>query len=375
MTRVVKTIRISVMSMLWAVLVSCAARDANAQIDEASRARLDYAVPDHPAQKILNVSGGTILRPTSMREMAVTISDFIKGGILPSNFAAEFAPWPVIVDAHQTIAQYEIHRLANSLRVSIATAPSGTTTRFAAGIRFSILDESDFRADPAAVAKLTAIATEVKALLEAPCEQYAMTTFGLTKAELDTRPLSDASQQAVQSCLVEKGLDITRAKLASLREVERGTRWDELIWDVAVAFSGASLTGQVSDVTDSAFALWTTLAMPIGKDVGQFVVGLNGRLARPTQPGSTGYTDYTLGIAGRLYLGSNEAKVSVDFDAQLIGTAARSLGSVSVPITFELKAADGMWLDASLAINKVAGETLRIVPKLNMRFATAESTN
>ncbi|MBI1928035.1 hypothetical protein HYR99_27805 [Candidatus Poribacteria bacterium] len=132
---------------------------AKGENDLSKAYRVDFAVPDSPAFKVLGVDPSNTLRPSSVRELLVGTSDFMgKDGALtiPKNFAAEFAPILLIGGKNLTLRDYQKHPYLYRLRVSAATKreetanqdvnqENGTPTELGLGLRVSIIDKSDPR--------------------------------------------------------------------------------------------------------------------------------------------------------------------------------------------------------------------------------------
>ena len=115
--------------------------------------RMNYSVPDAPAFKLLDTDPSNVLKPTSVRELAIGLSDFLRSDnsiVLPQSFAVEFSPGLLIGGKTLTLAGYRKHPALYRTRLSIATnrpedAAAATTVAF--GIRVTQIDQSDLRTD------------------------------------------------------------------------------------------------------------------------------------------------------------------------------------------------------------------------------------
>src|SRR5688572_11574525 len=108
--------------------------------------KIDFAVPDAPAMKLLEVNESSILRPQTVRELGVAVGQF-RGTdrfAVPKQFAVEVSPW--LLAPHLRLTSYNAKRFLHALRVSGATGrDSLDRAQIAFGIRFSLVDEQDLR--------------------------------------------------------------------------------------------------------------------------------------------------------------------------------------------------------------------------------------
>src|SRR6266480_5313269 len=82
---------------------------------------LDYAVPESPAFKILGTDPDNILRPTSVRTVAISIGNYLltSGGVIPKNLAVEFSP--LLANPYTNLAQYNQNKFWYRMRLSFGT--------------------------------------------------------------------------------------------------------------------------------------------------------------------------------------------------------------------------------------------------------------
>jgi hypothetical protein len=137
--------------VLATLLSPTTARGQRVDATLARSFKLEFAVPDAPAFTLLEVDQSQILRPTSVRELALAVSDFVGNGTtlsIPRTFAVEFAPALLLDGPHLTTAQYQRRDWLYRLRVSAATQRGGNAarpTQVAFGLRAGIVDRADLR--------------------------------------------------------------------------------------------------------------------------------------------------------------------------------------------------------------------------------------
>ena len=120
-----------------------------------SKMKLNFAVPDMPAFKVLGTDPSNLLRPSTPKAIALTMSSFNDNGklIIPKAFALEISP-ALILNSHkgpQQLIQYAKNAELNSFRISVGSStdtllsPSGRS--LAIGLRISLINEGDFGTD------------------------------------------------------------------------------------------------------------------------------------------------------------------------------------------------------------------------------------
>lgn len=108
---------------------------------------LDFVVPDMPAFKALGTDPSNLLRPSDVKKFAAMLTPFYSNnmGVIPKNFAAEFAPWK-IASRNWTLNDYATSNIKRFLyRSSFSLGTINDTTKFPAklaiGYRVSFLSK------------------------------------------------------------------------------------------------------------------------------------------------------------------------------------------------------------------------------------------
>jgi len=124
---------------------------SNPETELASQYRVNFSIPDAPAFKLLGADPSNILKPASVRELAIGFSEFLGSDnsiILTKSFALEFSPGLLIGGKKLTLKNYQKNPWMYRTRISIATNQSeneNKATTLAFGIRVTKTDESDLR--------------------------------------------------------------------------------------------------------------------------------------------------------------------------------------------------------------------------------------
>jgi len=256
--------------------------------------RANFAVPDAPAFQLLEVDPTTILRPTTVKELAAAVSGFAGSGsslAIPRAFAIEVAPALLIGGKSLSLKKYNDNPALYRLRVSAATSrpeDSSSPTQIALGLRVDLIDGADLRANPSYLDTATAIATQVNAVYEGARERAGPppAPIELTSEETDS---------------------IVRLQ-DPLRELWENKKWNARVLEVAAGFRAGTADPQGRDLRAAEFGGWVTFGTGFGS-WGQLLLGGTTATVRDTL---TGDFSAAAATAGRLYAGTNRYKFFVE---------------------------------------------------------------
>ena len=318
---------------------------AGAQIpsEYANRFRTDFAVPDGPAFVLLDVDQSTILRPTTVREVALSAADFVGSGTsitLPQAYALEFSPGLLIGGGSLTKTRYQQKPWLYRLQLSAATRRlEGQTsaTGIAFGIRETIIDKADLRTNAegrALQAFINSLAREVLTSVEGledrlrdlcgdlDCGDPETASEIVLALEQNANQSDPTQRRPPASILRESGVpenviaiflaqftnspaagqasELLRAKIDSLQN----ELWNAELFQIAAALraQGADSTGRNLALTR--WSIWATYANGVG-DWGQLLVGGRAGSARDNA-GEDYRGDGSL--SARFYAGTNTLK-------------------------------------------------------------------
>ena len=290
--------------------------------------KVDFAIPDAPAFKLLDVDESAILRPQTVRDISAAFDAFRgQSGsfVVPKQIGVEFSPALIVGSRYLKVSDYATQRFLYATRLSAATSRDTLNRgQLAAGIRFSMKDEQDLRAKGADGTD-TAVTRMTKAMLTV--YSAARNHSGPPPAPIvlndDEKKLLEALSDSIKSY------------------------WADHYWNansVEIAFAGrASAADSVGhDPKFDAFGAWGTYANGIG-GWGQFLLGAKVGTARD----STGKFHPSNTLAARLYVGSNALKAFVELQNAIDSkTDAQWLGNGGV----ELKLASIGWITTSAGV-------------------------
>lgn len=309
--------------------------------------RLDFVIPDAPAFDLVKVDPNTILRPATVRELALGLSDFgvSEGGLqIPRSFAVEVAPFLLAREKSLTLQQYQSAAALYRMRVSAATGrDSAQRARMAFGLRLSLLDRADLRTNTSELARLGQVARDVN-------EAYlAARRVRGRPVEGDELTLGAAERLALQR------------ELATVRRALADTSWNADALDVAAAVGLLAEDSIGNGLTFDRASAWITYAKGI-RTWGQLLLGARGTARRQAiddafHPGG--------GISSRFYVGMDQYKAF----AEVGGTVDRGARpSWLLNSGGEVRFADSLWSTFSLGADWGAGGTGKR-PRLSSRFS------
>jgi hypothetical protein len=319
-----------------------------------NKVRVDFAVPDAPAFKVLQNDPSSVLRPASARDVAITIADLFQGGKIPENYALEFSPGLIFGNS---LTRYQENPFFYRARISFATKSLENSARqVGAGIRLTLWDETDLRMDKTLQAELIKLGEQSVNLL-AECV-----------SELEDEGIDDEQsdyQGLLNERLEEKGFEKISPLIDKRREIAKKKKWNAPIVEVGFAMSALSGDSLAKNLAVDSYRWWLAGAFPLGSE-GQIVAGLNGGITKNTN-GELKNSESNFGLRG--YYGNNQQKV---FFEGGIRAASEFLPSLSFNIGYEYNLLNGLWADISLGLIKKEGSKFVSNSSLNFRFATPE---
>lgn len=319
--------------------------------------QVDFSVPDAPAYVLVQADPSAILRPQTVRELAVALSGFRTpdGSLsLPRAAAIEFSPGLLITNGRLTAASYSARKLLFSTRVSLATRRDSTTgapTRLALGLRLSLANEADFKTDTGYPPEL-GVTDLTKRILD------IYNAAPLLKPNERPGPENPRVPTAEQQSQIERFEREIRERWAI-------RYWNADILDVAIALGAQAVDSTGRDPKLHAFSLWASYAKGLGR-WGQALFGI--RMGTARDSAGVPYRQ-SANLAARVYAGSNRGKAFAEVQQSWTENASTEWLLNS---GLELRVAKGIWVVFSLGIEQPGGASPRSVAafKLNTGLPT-----
>jgi len=342
---------------------------ANAQLSDTSMkpgwANLDYYVPESPAFKILGTDPDNILKPTSVRKVALSIGDYFynNGSVLPKNISAEISP--LLLNSKASLNDYNKNKFLYRMRLSVGTAANTDGSyAIAEGIRFTIIDKTDLRTNTSFLQTITAtlgaaVNAEDKAIPAYIKEHHLAMTPVQFREALERDSVLYNKLLAFETQYIPDNI-VSPDSLAALRDQYRNLLWNAPIWEAGIATLQTSKDSLVKHLTFSQIAFWTTAGVPIGKK-GQLLIG-----------GKLGFIDSTAwqttaSIGERLYYGSNNIKGFIQGEYQY----RNKMSSAVFGAGCQFNIANGLWGQFSINL-VVAHGGVSYQPGINIGLGTPE---
>ena len=269
---------------------------------KAGWANLDYAVPESPAFQILGVSPDNILKPTSVKAIALNVGNYFvtNGPIIPKSLSVEISP--LLLNGQATLVQYKANKFLYRARFSVGTfTQNDGGYGVAEGLRFNVFDKTDLRTNPALDSFLLKITHDKAIAMRKAIDLFKKNNPDPNLfAKLDTDPDLQNTINDLSLQFMPDGEGKEDA-LSNFRDSIKNADWNKAIMDVGVAALQTSTDSLISNLKFSQVGLWTSIGLPAGKK-GQVLFG-----ARLSIVDSIDWkTIYSLGV--RYFYGSNNIK-------------------------------------------------------------------
>jgi hypothetical protein len=324
--------------------------------------RADFTVPESPAFKLVDLDESVILRPASVRELALAVSRFTDsagGGFrLPGNVGIEVAPFLLAKSRTLTRAAYREDAWLYRARVSGAVHSSEGASRpreIAIGLRFTIRDDADPRLDTALVDKVLGI---LKAI--APIHQRA---FRRCLGENPQDP-GKCGPVVPLNADEEEQIAAQEKQISAVSDRRAQELWNASSIHVAVALSGRSADTLGNGLRSQVLAAWAAASFKAGRS-GQLLVGARAGWDRDT---STDERVSRVEASIRFYLGTAhyrgfiEGQIGSEQDQEFIPWFANS-GA-------EFRVSNSVWATGSAGYQRGSrSEKPRLARRFSLRTA------
>ncbi|TSJ40901.1 hypothetical protein FO440_14275 [Mucilaginibacter corticis] len=351
--------------MVLIAIVSVEVRAQDSVKFKAGWGNLDYSIPESPAFKILGTDPDNILKPSSVRSVALSIGNYFvtNGAAIPKSLAVEISP--LLLNGNASLNDYNKNKFLYRARLSFGTSMGDKGSYSTAeGIRFTIIDKTDLRTN---TAYLKDILASLGAAVNA--EDKAIPAY-IKQNNLNISQIAFREQLAKDTVLYNKLLafetqfipdDIVKpADMEKLRNKYRESLWNAPTWEAGLATLQTSKDSLLKNLKTSQVGLWTSAGLPVGKK-GQVLIG-----AKFAMADSVGWQKkYSAGA--RYYYGSNSVKgfAQVQFDRR------NNANSTTASVGCDFNIANGIWGQAVFNFIDLNG-TISYQPGFNIGFGTGE---
>ncbi len=331
---------------------------------------LNYAVPEAPAFKILDVTPSNLLRPTSTRKLAFAVGNYYlnNGAAIPQNLTVEFSP--MLFNPNVNLKNYAANRFWYTSALSIGTKVNEDKSyAVSVGLKFKLIDHADLRNDKLLNAFISKMLSPITIQFTKAVEQYArdnnMNFVDVNAIIADTASAKyEATMKGIRE-IMDEHVDIS--KISAFREKIKKDNWNKMVWDLGFASVFNSKDSLIKNLSAaSKLGGWSTLGLPVFGKNGQLLLGVNGQLK---DSGTNKLNVGLVGLGTRLYYGSNDTKgfLEAEFNAQ-----THQLPYYRLSIGIEGTFLDGLWINFGLGVKKEAGKKAEFNPTINFLFGNGE---
>lgn len=234
---------VAVISLATCALAQAAPPSTAADLakkDVLNTGDLDFSVPESPAFTALGVTPQTVTRPTNLRSLATSLLNGVdQNGNFQTGFALDTAPYMLYWGNKLTLRKYlasSWKRFVSRATVSIATT-KGTTdadksSRLATGLRLTIFDRGDPRADKEFVKEITTALNEVR------------------DANKEVSPTASDDEKAKHVKDLQQALQKATKVIADQRTKKLKTLWNASSMVIGAAPSWISKDGNAQNLGD-----------------------------------------------------------------------------------------------------------------------------
>ncbi len=386
---------------------------------------LDFVVPDMPAFKALGTDASNILRPSDVKKFAAMLTPFYsnRAGVIPKNFAVEFAPWK-LASKKWTLNDYNTDPGKRFLyRSSFSIGTINDTTRFPAklaiGYRVSFLSKrADIYRAPEvkheifnqegklkvsgsmtsvqiALNKLTDYWVNNKVMPSPPIVErpkyyinhrsdFNKFLISIDDSTLNAEPALKTvydnfikEYRGPDKTISEKEIkDLVQSfgkRIDEYIEEYKKNNWNASRFDLALAWAAQSPDTLIANAQFSLFSAWATWALRIHKG-GQLLIGGNLTLPRTEKVLSTSESSQTTNVRYNLnlryYLGTQDVRGFLEgqYKYKNFVTANESL---LINLGAEFKLGSTFWVVASAGLDNYLNEPKplnKFVSSLDLRY-------
>jgi hypothetical protein len=338
--------------------------------------QLDFAVPDNPAFKSLGKDPSNILRPSSVKDLALQFGNFTGSGsfIIPKDFSLEVAPG-LLVNPWYTLNDYQNKRgirFLSKLRISIGAASDDATNTnsLAAGIHITLLDKSDFRKDTAFLKTYIFDKQDRFTISWKKYRDAIIVQKGLTIEQYDALPQPD-KDAILDQAKANVGYELDTI-ISNALTVYKKQNWNASRIDFAYSLLSQSRDSLLSNTKIQKHSFWLSAAIRPGRNNnwGQLLIGINNNVVRADDKF---YNEFNGNL--RFYAGANRVKGFIEAQYQNLDNPIARQETLYAQIGLEVAVLKSIWLHFGTGVlNALDGsKKSEILSNLNLYFSFPEN--
>lgn len=366
---------------LGAIVLTGKAQDIN-----LSDLKLNFEVPDMPAFKSLGTDPSAILKPSNMKAIAATVSEFYSDRkfVIPQAMAVEISP-ALLINAKKPIGNlqtFQRRALLNSLRLSLGSSsdePATTTRNLAAGMRISLVNKADPATDPNYLQKVSGLLADFRknVRLVSLVKFAGLNNIDTKKTDWEDDIFSNDSLKAAFNAYLadeqEESQSTFLAAYNKLKEEYKKTNWNATKLDWAASVLSTSPDSLVRNIRFNSFETWLTGAFKCS-GWGQILIGLNGRSHKDladTTAATENKSYFDIAIPVRLLVGTNRIKGFAE--AQYSHENQFKTSSFFFNMGADVNIVDGIWANVKAGIDyNSTAKASTFVSTFHLKFTLPE---
>jgi len=332
---------------------------------KAGWGNLDYSVTESPAFSLLGNNPDNILKPTSVRSIALNIGNYYltSGTTIPKNLAVEISP--LLLNSKTSLNDYNKNKFLYRTRLSIGTnVLNKGGYEIAEGLRFTLIDKTDLRSDTAHIYALydrcvnkSKILTQVKIDYAKEHPEKYPTTLDVFLAYTKDKAFKKEIDEIVNS-----KIENSKDSINGFPEKKKQELWNAPIWEVGIAAMQKAPDSLINHSSFSKVGLWTTYGTHLLKN-DQLLIG-----------GKFGMVDSlskyygSVAIGTRYYYGSNELRAFVQGEYRYENN--KNAATASLGCIFNIS--NGLWGQFTMNFIFDNKGNITYSPGFNISFGTPE---
>lgn len=351
-----------------------------------SQLRLNFVVPDIPAFKSLNTEPSNLLRPSTVKEFALSLSEFYSDRkfLLPKAFAVEISP-ALLLNSNKKLfdlKEYARRAAINSFRISLGTSEdtilSSSARNLGVGFRVSLINKGDLTTDSLFHQQLSNILGEFRVNARTSLATFAKSK-GIDTSQVDWELLITADPKtkkefdAYLADEEESSQKIFLERFRQIKDAYRKENWNAAKLDVALSLLSTSSDSLLKNIHFNRADLWITYAARMGKS-GQLIMGINAQ--RLTNLADTAkvtnnrnYSNFSIPV--RYLIGTNRIKGFAEAQYSYLGQYKHHKYLFNLGAEFNI--VDGVWVNLSGGFDQNTTSSFSsFIANFNLKLALPE---
>lgn len=332
---------------------------------------LDYSVPESPAFNLLGNNPDNIIKPTSVRSIALNIGNYYltNGTAIPKNLAVEISP--LLLNPNASLNDYNKNKFWYRMRLSVGTnVLENGAYEMAGGLRLTITDKTDLRCDQEFLEELYRSCTNTSVARDNAIDEYVKNNPGkyantaIAGDDYGTNPVFAKEIDELSKKYFANDM-VNPDSISKIRDLKRQELWNAPIWEVGIAAMQHSPDSLINHSSFSKVGIWTTYGTHFSTN-DQLLFG-----------GKLGMVDFqskwqsNIAIGARYYYGSNELRAFVQGEYRYENDKNASV--VSAGCVFNI--AKGIWGQFTMNFVFDHKGNVSYSPGINISFGTTEKKN